>query len=152
MSIKRRVGGESPRDADSLGVRRPKVATRIGRGSGWRQADKVEQFIGARCNLRARPTQQPRHGRHVLADGEVGQQADLLDDVANPPAKLGWVIGHDVVAVDEDLAGRRLDQPVDHLESGRFAGTRRPNEDADLAAGTSKERSSTAVVAVAPVP
>ena len=38
-----------------------------------------------------------------------------------------------VDAVDEDPAGRRLDEPVDHLERRRLAAAGRPDEAADLA-------------------
>ena len=63
----------------------------------------------------------------------MGQEANLLDDVADATAQLGWVVGQDVVAVDKDLAGSWLDQPVDHAKGGRFTGTGRPDENTDLA-------------------
>ena len=87
------------------------------------------------------PAQQPRHDGDVLADGQMGQQADLLDDVADAAAQLDRVLRHDVAAADQDLAGRRLDQPVDHLERRRLAAARRADEDADRACRHREARS-----------
>ncbi len=64
-----------------------------------------------------RPAEQPGHGRDVLADRLVREQADLLDHVADAPPKVGQLARPGIDAVDEDPPGRRLDQAVDHLQA-----------------------------------
>ena len=94
-----------------------------------------EQLLGPLLLALARPAEQPRDGDDVLADRLVREQPDLLDDVADAPPQLDDVALGDVLAVDEDLAARRLDEPVDHLQARRLAAAGRPDEDADLAGG-----------------
>jgi hypothetical protein len=63
----------------------------------------------------------------------VREQADLLDDVADAPAQLRQLARAGIHAVDQDPPGRRLDEPVDHLQRRRLAAPRRSDEHADLA-------------------
>ena len=94
-----------------------------------------------------RPAEQLRHRADVRGDGLVREQPDLLDHVADVAAQLDRVGVGDVVAVEEDAARRRLDQPVDHLQRRRLAATRRADEHADLAvAGCRATSSPTATV------
>ena len=79
------------------------------------------------------PAEEPRHRRDVLADRHVREEADLLDHVADPAAQLDEGQLADAAAVDPDLAGVERDQPVDHLQRGRLAAARRPDEDAERA-------------------
>ena len=58
----------------------------------------------------------------------MGEQPDLLDDVADAAAQLHRVGVGDVHAVEVDPPGRRLDQPVDHLQRGRLAAARRTHQ------------------------
>src|SRR6185436_14758031 len=51
------------------------------------------------------------------------------------PSQLRDVALGDVLAVDADLAGCRLDEPVDHLQAGRLATPGRADEREDLARG-----------------
>ena len=84
----RRVGGERARDADALALpagqlRRVAVAV-----EGRVEPDELEQLVGAGPAAGPVPAEQRRHGRDVVADPLVREQADLLDDVADPPAQL----------------------------------------------------------------
>jgi hypothetical protein len=63
----------------------------------------------------------------------VREQSDLLDHVPDVPAQLDRVGVGDVGAVEEDAPGRRLDQPVDHLQRRGLAAARRSDQHADLA-------------------
>ena len=65
--------------------------------------------------------QQLGHHADVLGHGHVGEQADLLDDVADVPPQLHLVLAVDVLAVDEDLTGVRFQQAVDHFHGGGLA-------------------------------
>src|SRR4029077_18266874 len=74
------------------------------------EADERKELVDARADARARPAEKLRDRRDVLADRPVRKKADLLDDVADPPSKLGRILLENVVPVDEDLSGRRLDE------------------------------------------
>ncbi|GIW20764.1 MAG: hypothetical protein KatS3mg065_1060 [Chloroflexota bacterium] len=63
----------------------------------------------------------------------MGEEADLLDDVADPAPQRRRLPGRDVDAVEEDLAARRLDEAVHELEGRRLAAARGADEDADPA-------------------
>ena len=67
------------------------------------------------------------------------EQADLLNDVANPPPELGDLHAHDVLSVDQHLAAARLDEAVDHLEAGGFAAATGADQHTD-GAGRHRQR------------
>ena len=54
-----------------------------------------------------------RHHADVLGHGHIGKQADLLDDVTDVPPELYLVGLPDVLAVNGNDAGVRLDEAVD---------------------------------------
>ena len=130
----RRVGGQRTGDADALpltagelvGVA-PGVLLRV-------EPDGVEQLVGALAGGRLRLAVEQRDGHHVLLDALVGEQPDLLDDVADAAAQLDRVGVGDVLAVEPDPAGGGLDEPVDHLERRGLAAARRADEADHLAA------------------
>ena len=65
--------------------------------------------------------QQLGHHADVLGHGHVGEQADLLDHVADVTAQCHLVLAVDILAVDQDGAAVRFDQAVDGLQSGGLA-------------------------------
>src|SRR5690606_13643434 len=65
--------------------------------------------------------------------GQVREEADLLDRVADVPAQLVGVEVEDVLAADAYLAGGGFHQPVDHFHRGGLAAPGRPDEDDELA-------------------
>ena len=67
------------------------------------------------------------------------KEPNLLDDVADAPPQFGHVLGQDIHAVQQDLARRRLDEPVDHLETRGLAAAGWSDENAD-GAGRDLER------------
>ena len=84
----RRVRGERPGDADALPLAAGELAREAVAVLRRIEADEAEQLLGALLLAFLRPAQQARHGRHVLADRLVREQADLLDHVADAPAEL----------------------------------------------------------------
>ncbi len=128
-----RIGGHGPRHAHALALPAGQgrwVTVPVGRRV---EAHQLEQLLDALGDPGRRPAEQARHDGHVVADGQVREQPDLLDDVADPPPQLDRGQGGHVLAVDGDPAARRLDQAVDHLHRRRLAAAGRPDQDADLA-------------------
>ena len=129
----RRVGREGPGHADALALAAGElVGEPVGVPLGV-EADQLEQLDGAGARVRLRLAVQQRHGHHVGDDALVREEPDLLDDVADAAAQLDRVGGGDVLAVDLDGAGRRLDEAVDHLQRGRLAAARRADQHHHLA-------------------
>ena len=71
---------------------------------------------------------------HVLSDGPVWEEADLLDDVTDAAPEFVYGHGFDRATVDPDRARSRLDEPVDHLESRCLPAPGRSDEHGDLSA------------------
>src|SRR5919199_4680360 len=97
------------------------------------QPDQLEQLVDALPDLPAIPPEEPRDGRDVVGDREVGKKADLLDDVTHPKPELDRIDMGDVFVIVQDSAAGGLDEPVDHLESGRLAAPRWADQHARLA-------------------
>jgi hypothetical protein len=97
------------------------------------QPDQRQQLVDAGGHLLAVPADQPGHDGDVLADREVREQPDLLDDVADAPPQLVGVDVRDVLPVEQDLPGGGLDEPVHHLQGGGLAAARRPDQRDDRA-------------------
>ena len=117
----RRVRRERPGDADSLALAARQLRREPRAVRGRVETDEREQLLGACPPPSLGPAEQARHGRDVLEHGLVREQAGLLDHVADAAAQLDRVARLDVHAVEQDLAARRLDEPVDHLERRRLA-------------------------------
>ena len=130
----RLVGGHRSGNADALALAAGELA-RVALGVALLEADELEQLADARADALLGPAQQPRHGPDVVLDAHVREQADLLEDVADPPPQLGQFEAAHALPADRDVALGDVDQAVDHLHRGRLAAARRPDEHADLARG-----------------
>src|SRR6185436_6976755 len=69
----------------------------------------------------------------VVGDGEVREQADVLNHVAHRSAQTNWIPRSRVDALDEHLADIGQQQPVDQLEHRRLTRTTRTDERKRLA-------------------
>ena len=58
-----------------------------------RQVDHVEQLIDALLDPLGRPAEELRHHGDVFGDGQVREQADALEDVADAAAQLDRIGG-----------------------------------------------------------
>ena len=129
----RRVDRKRARDADPLRLSAGElVRIAVGELCG-RQRQHRQQFFGARATAGALPSQKARHDADVLGDSHVWKQSDLLDHVTDPAPEQHGVDGVRVAPADEDLAGRRRDEPVDHPQRRRLAAARRAEQHARLA-------------------
>src|SRR5204863_7724008 len=95
--------------------------------------DELEQLDRAGSCAALVPTEQARHRGDVLANVQMGEEADLLDHVADPAAELDERQLANRAAVDRDVARVERDQPVDHLERGGLAAAGWPDEHAERA-------------------
>ena len=90
----RRVGRQRAGDADTLALA-PGELTRVAGGElRGRQLDLLEQGVRAGADLLGGPAFQARHEADVLLDGEVREQARVLNDVADPPPETNRVPRH----------------------------------------------------------
>ena len=94
---------------------------------------QLQQLVDDPVALLLGVLQQGGHHTDVLGHRHVGEQADLLDHIADVPAQLHLVLGGDVLAVEIDLSRRGLDEPVDHFQSGGLAAAGGSDEDGHLA-------------------
>jgi hypothetical protein len=97
------------------------------------EADQRQQLVYASCDALLVPAQQPRHGRDVLAGGQMREQPDLLDHIADLAAKLSRLARQHAAPANQDVAVAQRDQPVDQAHGGRLARARGPDEHAHLA-------------------
>ena len=103
-------GPRPPADAD-----RPTA----GPGSDWRRSwapDRPARGApGPRVLALLVPSQQPRDGRHIGLDGQMGEESDILNHVADTAAQRNRIHAGDVVLAEQNSSGRRLNQSVDHF-------------------------------------
>src|SRR5437764_1141318 len=55
---------------------------------GGVESDGLQEFVDAAADARLVPAEQLRDGRHVRPDSLVGEEAHVLDDVADPAPQL----------------------------------------------------------------
>ena len=101
------------------------------------QAEQPQQLVHLRIeNVAAQSTKAPGE-LEILATGEVLIEVRFLGDVADAPLE-GFHVLHDVLAVKQDLALRRLDETGEHLDRGALPGAVR-SEIAENLAGLDRE-------------
>ena len=87
----RRVGRQRAGEADALLLAARELGRVAARELVGVEPDQLQQLADAAAGPLLVPPEQLRHGGHVGADGEVGEEADLLDDVADLAAQRGRV-------------------------------------------------------------
>ena len=87
------------------------------------ETDEVEQLFDT--GLLVRRFQPSSRGivATLAAHGEVWEQPDLLDDVADAATQRDRVDERHVLAVDHHPSSSRIDQPVDQTQRGGLATT-----------------------------
>jgi hypothetical protein len=71
-------------------------------------------------------------GADIIGDGAVGEEAYLLDGVADLTPQPGGAHGRVRLAVDEDLTLSDLDQAVDHSHGRGLAAAAGSHQNTDL--------------------
>jgi len=98
------------------------------------ELEELEQFLDPCGDAAAIPAEQRRHGGDVLRHGAMREEAMVLDHVADAPAQFMDGQPGGVLAVDQDAAGGRLDEPIDHAHQCRLAGAGGADDDGEGAA------------------
>lgn len=83
--------------------------------------DHFQQFMDDLVAFLLGVLEQPGYNTDILGHSHIGEEADLLDYIADAAAQGRLVDGVDVLVVDVDMPAVGIDQTVDHLESGGFA-------------------------------
>ena len=120
-----RVTRQRARNADALALSTGQFMRHAG-GECRVEFDQFEQFGnpggGQALARKARPD------ADILRHIHMREQADTLEDIADPSPQFVRLGAADVGSVDQDRASVWFDQPVDRLEQGRLARTRRADQ------------------------
>ncbi len=119
----RRIGRQGAGDADALTLAAGELR-RVALAHPGLEADELEQLGHPRADAAGVPAQQAGHGADVLGHGEVREEPDLLDRVADGAPELRRRAVADAHAVDEDVAAGELDHAVDEAHGRRLAASR----------------------------
>ena len=137
----RRGGGQCPEDADALllsaGHLRGVLVGVLLIGHLHHGEHVADDLVALLLGV----LQQLGHHADVLGHRHVGEQADLLDHIADVAAQLHLVLGGDVLLVQIDLSRVGLDQTVYHLQCGGLTAAGGADEHGELPSSISKHRS-----------
>ena len=125
-------GGQSPQNADALLLASGHLPGVLVGVLVVGHIHHVQQAADDLDALVLGPFQQLGHHADVLGHRHVGEQADLLDDIAGVPPQLVAVDGGDILAVQADAAAVGLNQAVNHFQGGGFAAAGGADEDGEL--------------------
>src|SRR5262249_41566926 len=102
------------------------------------EADETQLLIGDRQALLLRHAAQLEAEGDVLAHGPMRQQGHVLEHHAHlfraQATQLDGTLAADILAVDDDAARGRLDQPVDVPDERRLAAAGEAHDAKDLTA------------------
>ena len=128
----RRIGGEGAGDADALTLAAGKFAgAAMGEFAGF-QADKLEHFIDASGGAGGIPILQSGNKGNVFRDGEMGEEASVLNDVTDASAKADGVPIGGRAILDEDFPFRGKQHSIHQLEKSGLAAAAAAEEDEGL--------------------
>src|SRR5215208_1517860 len=99
------------------------------------EADELEELVHTLSYTLLVPAKEARYGGDVHRDGAVGEEAYLLDGVADLAPQLGAAHSGVRLAVYEDIAVCGLDEPVYHPHRRGLAASRRTYQNANLPFG-----------------
>jgi len=103
----RRIGGKSAGDANALALAAGKFAGAAMSELARVEANKMEHFINASGDAGGLPLFQSGNEGDVLRDGEMREEAGILDDITDAAAELDGVPIGSGTALHENLAARR---------------------------------------------
>ena len=117
----RRVCGEGPGYADALALAAGKFAgAAVGEFRRIKTHDG-KQLADARGNAATVPLLERGDESHVFRDGEMGEEAGFLNNVADTAAETDRIAIGGGAALDNDLTFGGKQQAIDKFEKGGFA-------------------------------
>ena len=119
-----RLRGQCPRDPHSLALATRELVRPTRDELGRLQLEQGEQLAYSRLLLAGAPGEQVEGDGHILPDGHVREEADLLEAVPDAAPQLEPLQGSRIRSGNSDRAGRGLDEPVDQLQRGGLAASR----------------------------
>src|SRR5262249_4940053 len=119
-----RLEHERPGKRDALLLAAGELARLAAREA--RQLDELKRLPDAARDLVLRHPRAPEAKRDVVEDAQVREQGVALEDRVD--RALARRRAHDVLAVEQDLAGRRLLESGDHPQRRRLAASRGPEQ------------------------
>ncbi len=100
------------------------------------QADQAEDFGNLAPDVASTAASHLQRVGDVVVDAAVGEQLEVLEHGADPPAQMGKAAVRqavDVAAGDPHLAARRLHLADQHLDQRRLAAAGGPHDEGELA-------------------
>lgn len=102
-----RIGGQGAGDAYALTLAPGKFAGAASCELLRIEADKLKHFIDSRSSARGVPRFEAGHEADVFRDGEMGEEAGILNDVSDAAAEADGIPGGGGAILNEDFAFRR---------------------------------------------
>ena len=124
-----RFGGKRTRNPYSLLLATGQLMRKLDAEHRRIELKHRQQFIDSGIDTALFPAEQSRHGCDILAHGTVREETVTLDRVADPTSQQMRRFSLRILAIDQHATAGRLDQPVDHSQQRRLAGTRCSNND-----------------------
>src|SRR5215471_19031006 len=115
------IGGEGAGYADALALSAGKLAGIAG-GELAVESDELHQFFDSLADAGLRPGFDLGHHTDIALHGEVGEEADFLNGVADAAAQADRVPLARGFSLDPDFAAGGNQKMIDELEGGGFAG------------------------------
>ncbi len=130
-----RVGGEGTGHAHALALAAGKLV-RVAVGVFARvESNQGHELANANGSATAVPFFERRNQGDVLGDGEMGEKARILNDIAHTAAEADGIPVRSGAALDNNLAGGGEQKPVDELQQSGFAAAASPKQDQGLTGG-----------------
>ena len=117
-----RVGGEGAGESCTLALATGELAWITAGEGGGVETDGGEEFVGAANALVEGDALGFEDEGDIAFEGEMREEADLLDDIADGSAEGDEIAVEGVDAGEEDFAACGLEKTIDCAEEGCFAG------------------------------
>jgi hypothetical protein len=115
------IGSQGARYAHSLPLAAGKLA-RITRADLGIESNEFQELLHAFCDSLRRPVLDLRNQTDIALDGEVGEQAHVLDDVAGAASKPDYVPIACWTRIYAEFATAGSEQVIDQFERSGFTG------------------------------
>jgi hypothetical protein len=127
-----RIGCKGACDADALTLAAGEFAGAPMSEFARIEADELEHFLDAGGGARGIPAFEAGDEANVFCNGEMGEEAGVLNDVPDTAAQTNGIPGGGRAIVDEDFSFRGQQHPVHQLEESGLAAATAAKENEGL--------------------